>query len=263
MSWDPTTVSTLILVVGALVVGAFVFFGRWFPKPVPATTSPTTGTTPATTGTTPATSTTPATGATPSGASASTKKKLWQQWWFWMILILLAIPVAYLAYSAIVPMMTTSKPSTPHFSWPTPLGFFLAAVLIILSLLLPKDIKRVVLVVGLCIGLFTFAVSGFGSWAAKNVTNAEDCAAYGDCGPRAGDFSTVNGGTVEVPVGGSITFWAIGKVELQNRLGYYLNVSPAKPSEVTWTVDARVYYFKSNDGGKRLLTVTSIASEDR
>lgn len=120
-----------------------------------------------------------------------------------------------------------------------------------------KELKSIIRAIAGVILVLFVAFSGVGSWISRSLDWGVNCLDKGDCGPRADDIPTINGGTVFIPQSGEKTFYAIGKVRLNNFIGYCLDVSPKGRFWVTWNEAISIIYIKAKSGKKTKVTVTS------
>lgn len=112
-----------------------------------------------------------------------------------------------------------------------PLFILLGVVLIIVSSFVPKEPRKwlpgALKGIAVLIIIIAFALSGFGERIAREIHRGEDCAANNDCGPRADDIPTINGGTVNIGAGETKTFYVVGTVTVtNNNICYYLDIAP-------------------------------------
>lgn len=144
-----------------------------------------------------------------------------------------------------------------------PAGLLLGGLLILAWFFMPKIDKAkwlpgALLGVGVLIIALSLAFSGFGERAAKEITNAEACAAEGDCGRRVIDVPVYRNKVVKVLPGQSETFYVIGKVALYNYDDHCLNIAPDNTFDISWERGVRFVYIEPKSGEKTLATVTSL-----
>jgi len=106
--------------------------------------------------------------------------------------------------------------------------------------------------------IIALAFSGVGDWAARLVNQTEACLGNQDCGPRAGDYPIINGGTVNFARGETKTFYVEGTVALTNfNSCYYLGIGPSGTFRINSEADHRVNYITARSGVRELAVVTS------
>jgi hypothetical protein len=144
---------------------------------------------------------------------------------------------------------------------------FLAALLLLGGWFLPGDIhkwlKPALFLSAIILAAIVLYVTGVDRAGARFMNWFDNCVGNQDCGPRADEIPIIDdGGTVDVPVGGNVEFYAEGEVTLKNRVNYCLDISPQGVFDIDWNGNVRRVTIKSYSGKREYASVTSIPISD-
>lgn len=120
---------------------------------------------------------------------------------------------------------------------------------------------------GILVLVLAFAFSGFGNTAKRMLVNAERCVEFNDCLPRAGDYAVIQGGQVDLPRGGHLNFYVVGKAQIHNNaIGYCIDIAKDNNGqelfELYYENGGRIATIIPRFGEKVLASVTSLPAEE-